>query len=186
MAECLSVARPYAKSIYELAQTNSRLQSWEVILKILAGFINDPEAKMILKNPTVDADQVVKFLTSLMPEEILSDEELKQQLVNFIRLLCENKRLNVLLEINTLFQQFMAEYKNSIKVEVISAFPINEKQRQQLSSALSQRFQKNINLDYQINEALIGGAIIRSGNWTIDGSVRGKLQRLHEELVGWA
>lgn len=74
------------------------------------------------------------------------------------------------------------EYNAIAEVEVISAQPLNEKQQQKIAAAMEKRLARKVKLNCSIDSSLIAGAIIRTDSFVIDGSSRGQLNRLANEL----
>lgn len=109
-------------------------------------------------------------------------EELDQAARNFVSVLAENKRLELLPEIAVLFEQYKAEQEQSVDVEVTSAFALNADQQDQLAKALSARLRREVRMQTREDASLIGGIVVRAGDLVIDGSVRGKLAQLAEAL----
>ena len=102
---------------------------------------------------------------------------------NFIALLAENKRLLLLPEIALQFEALRAEQEKTLVATVSSFSAFTKVQEQQLIESLSRRLQRQVTLEIKIDSSLIGGAVIRAGDFVIDGSVRGKLSKLSTELV---
>jgi F-type H+-transporting ATPase subunit delta len=101
---------------------------------------------------------------------------------NFIRTLAEHDRLPLIPVIAELYEQHKAEHDRSIVVEVESAFELSDDQQKTLATALTKRLDRTVTPHVTINPALIGGVLIRAGDLVIDGSVRGKLDKLAEAL----
>jgi F-type H+-transporting ATPase subunit delta len=101
---------------------------------------------------------------------------------NFIALLAENHRLGLLPEISAQFETLKAEIEHSIDVEVTTALALTDAQRETLSKALSTRFGRTVRLHETVDASLLGGAIVRSGDLVLDGSLTGRLARLEQQL----
>ena len=87
----------------------------------------------------------------------------------------------------SIFQQFQhlrAEYEKTLSVDVVSFSELTKEQAQQLSEHLSRRLQRKITLNITIDSAILGGAIIRAGNFVFDGSVRTQIKNLGYILAG--
>ena len=65
---------------------------------------------------------------------------------------------------------------------MVSAQPVTPALEQQLAAALSRRFQREVKMTSRVDTSLLGGAVIRAGDMVIDGSVRGRLDKLREAL----
>jgi F-type H+-transporting ATPase subunit delta len=99
-----------------------------------------------------------------------------------VLILAANKRLTLLPDIAELFEGLKAEYEKTVDVEVISAFGMDQAAESNLVAALKKRLQRDVKLNISVDRALIGGMIVRAGDLVIDGSVRGKLNKLAESI----
>ena len=99
-------------------------------------------------------------------------------------LLTENGRLDFLPEIAAQFKALEAEDQNVADVEIVSATTLGDEQKARLAAALRTRLRREVRLQCSVNPELIGGAVVRSGDLLIDGSMKGKLERLETELTG--
>jgi F-type H+-transporting ATPase subunit delta len=99
-----------------------------------------------------------------------------------VRVLAENHRLLLLPEIAAHYEQFRSVVENTVDVEVTSAVPLNDAQAQKLKQALSTRLKREVHMRTAVDSALLGGAVLRAGDLVIDGSLKGRLERLATEL----
>ena len=97
---------------------------------------------------------------------------------NLMKLLLENGRVNVLPEIAEQFEVLKAQIENSVDVVVTSASELSAEQQKAMAEALEKRLGRSINLETEIDENLIGGAVIKAGDVVIDGSLRARLDGL--------
>ena len=102
---------------------------------------------------------------------------------NFLKLLLEYRRVAVLPEIAEHFEAMKAVVENVVDVTVTSASAISEKQQDTISKALRERLGRDVNIETQVDENLIGGAVIRAGDVVIDGSLRARLEGLATALT---
>jgi len=102
---------------------------------------------------------------------------------NFLKLLLENRRVPVLTEIADHFEALRAEVENSVDAVVTSASPLNAEQKQEITASLKERLGREVKLTTEIDENLIGGAVIRAGDVVIDGSLRARLEGLANALT---
>jgi F-type H+-transporting ATPase subunit delta len=105
------------------------------------------------------------------------------RLLNLLKLLAENGRLSVLPEIAELFDKFKADVENSVDVVLTAATPVDPVQREKIIAALKRRFGREVNLHFQLDENLIGGARLQADDLVIDGSVRTGLEKLSSALT---
>ena len=176
MAERSTLARPYARAVFELTKDSSQRKSWSDQLAALAGLVQNEQLKPLLDHPSLSAPEVAELLTEALGG--LSEHE-----KNFVRLLADNRRLSLATEIYRIFEGLRADAEGRVEVEVVTARDLEEEQQKLLTEALRQRLGKEIELQIRVDETLIGGAIIHAGDTTIDGSVKGKLNRLSSALV---
>ena len=176
MAEILTIARPYAQAVFQFADSHQALGKWSNMLAFLAVVAADPEMTALIENPRMTETQIAELFISL------GADRLDGNCHNFIRLLAENRRLALLPEIAALFEIQRRDAERTVRAELITAFPATEAQQASVTAALKQRLGRDIELVCTTDATLIGGAIIRAGDSVIDGSVRGKLERLGNSL----
>ncbi|MBN6710416.1 F0F1 ATP synthase subunit delta [Haemophilus haemoglobinophilus] len=175
MSELTTIARPYAKAAFDFAVERSAVEKWTEMLGFLAE---------VAKN-----EQIQQFLTSSFSAQKVADtvisicgEQLDQYGQNLIRLMAENKRLTVLPAVFDEFQHYVEDYQAIAEVQVISAQPLNATQEQKIAAAMEKRLARKVKLNCSVDSSLIAGAIIRTDDSVIDGSSRGQLVRLANEL----
>ncbi len=181
MAEAATIARPYAKAAFMSARDAKALPAWLEALQKSVGLVADATIADLLTNPKLSADEIVSMFAGLGGAAAPGDFDSHWQ--NFIRLLSENKRLEVLPEIAAQYEMLRAQYENELDVQVTSAVPMNAEQQAKLAEALKKRFKRDVRISSGVDPTLLGGAIIRAGDLVIDGSINGRLQRLASELA---
>jgi len=96
--------------------------------------------------------------------------------------MAENGRLEVLSAVSQLYAEFRHEWAKEIEANVVSATELSSEQQQQISVSLEKRLARKVKLNCSVDAELIAGIIIKAGDLVIDGSVRGKLNRLSDKL----
>ena len=96
--------------------------------------------------------------------------------------LAEYGRLALLPTIAELFELLKANHEKTMDVEVTSAFDVSDQEKTELGEALQRMLQRDINIETEVNKALIGGVVIRAEDTVIDDSVKGRLEKLSMEL----
>ena len=172
MAERITIARPYARAAFETARARRQLAEWSRALTAAAAGVADPAVQGLLGSPKLPKSQLAQIFIELV------GQELGEHGANFIRLLAENRRLGLLPEIAQGFEALRADAERTIEATVISASPLGDEERAALARALKKRLNREVTLQCETDSRLIGGAVIRAGDLVIDGSVRGKLERL--------
>jgi F-type H+-transporting ATPase subunit delta len=178
MSDSTTIARPYAKAIFEHALSENKLAEWSEYLLLLAQAVMTPEASLFINNPATTSEQQIELL-QILNKASKSNESFN----NLIRLLATNKRLMLLPEIKALYESHRSEQEKTLIVNVISFSALSSEQQNKLMDSLSKRLQRKVSLDISIDPSLLGGAIIRAGDLVIDGSVRGKLNKLSTGLA---
>ena len=176
MAELATLARPYANAVFTVAKSDGSLERWSRMLALMIAVATDEQVKQLLESPEVSDEQKAFRLADLCGDE-LNDRGRK-----FVQVLAHNKRLDIIAEVSAQFEALRAAEEQTLDVEVISAYPISEAESAALRQALARKYAKEVNLTSSVDSELIGGAVIRAGDTVIDGSIRGKLNKLAETL----
>ena len=176
MSDDVTAARPYAKAIFQLAKQGSNFDVWSERLKFLSAVVADKNVSQALEQPNSTATERASMI------EKIAGDKLDTEAVNMVRLLAENGRLSSMSSISTLYDDFRAQDEGTLEAEVISAIELDDNYRAKLSESLERKFNKKIHIVNTIDESLIAGAIIRAGDVVIDGSVKGKLAQLGNNL----
>ena len=172
MAEKVTIARPYAKAAFAYAQQQKALPRWSELLAAASALVQDAGVAGLLSSPRVSPQQLAELISD---GSGLGPQELGR---NFISTLAENRRLGVLPEIHAMYETLRADAENVADVEVTSAVPLDEAQRQRLTAALKKRLKRDVRLHCGVDASLVGGAVVRSGDLVIDGSLKGRIDRL--------
>ncbi len=177
MADKITIARPYARAAFEEAQSAAQLEEWSQSLQAAAAVVQDSRVADLLGNPHVTPEQLAALVSGIAGATIGARG------ANFVRTLAGNGRLAYLPEIATLFETFKDQAQGVADVTVTSATSLDAAQQQKLAAALEKRLKKKVRLHSTIDPELIGGAIIRSGDLVIDGSLSTRLARIAYELT---
>ena len=178
VAEAATIARPYAKAAFAYARDCKALGPWSDALRDAAMIVADGRVADLLTNPNVDVDHLVALFAGL------GGGAIDPHWQNFVRLLAGNRRLAVLADVSTEYETLRAAFENEADVEVTSAVPLSAAQCGRLAAALRTRLKRDVRIRTAVDPQLIGGAVIRSGDLVIDGSLRGRLERMASELGG--
>jgi F-type H+-transporting ATPase subunit delta len=136
------------------------------------------DLKNVWENPGVRNDQKIRLLDAIVAREH-SDKYIR----NFIAVLISHQRIGAIREIAEQFVTEMDVRLGFAEAEITSARPLNNSERRELEQQVAQLTGKQVRAVYQQDAALIGGAVVRIGSTIYDGSVRGQLERLKEELA---
>ena len=176
MAERATVARPYAKAAFEYARGANALAGWSQALQTAGEIVADPRVAQLTKSPALTAADLASLVIDV------AGAKFDAGMQNLVRVLAENRRLLLLPEISAQYEQLRSAVENTVDVEVTSAVPMNESQAQTLKQALSTRLKRQVRMRTAVDATLLGGAVVRAGDLVIDGSLKGRLERLATEL----
>ena len=176
MAELVNIARPYAQAILELAKADGDYESWSQALGLAATLASDPQVRDVAHNPRVDKQQVTGLFLDI------GGDALSAQAQNMLKLVIDNGRLAAFPSIAAQYEILRAEAERKVDAEVISAQEIPEAQLGKIAGALEKRLGRQVNLSVRLDDSLLGGAIVRAGDLVIDGSARGRLEKLASTL----
>ncbi|HKE41882.1 MAG TPA: F0F1 ATP synthase subunit delta [Casimicrobiaceae bacterium] len=176
MAELLTIARPYAEAVFALAQEQNTLSVWAEMLKLAGEVAADPQMRNALDNPKLAKDAKESLFLSVCGDRLNADGK------NFIRVLIEAERVELLPEIRELYGTLKDEADGVARAHISSAFPLEDSQLAALKATLERRFGKKIETTISVDPELIGGAKIVVGDTVIDASVRGELQAMTNHL----
>jgi F-type H+-transporting ATPase subunit delta len=177
MAERATVARPYARAAFAFAQEQGKVAQWAGWLRTASQVVGSEEFGKLAHSPGVTNAQLLELVTGITGDGLDAHGRA------FLGVLAENQRINYLPEVAGHFDELRTESENVAEVEIISAVPLDDRQQERLAGALRGRLRRNVRLNCSVDPSLIGGAIVRSGDLLIDGSLKGKLARLETELT---
>jgi len=177
MAELSTLARPYARAAFEYASDEGALDDWLRELQLLAALVADDKVSVLLADPSLTTTALADIFAGLCGDDIAGSR------ARFVRVLAENRRLALAPQILEQFAALKALREQSVDVEMHSAFEVPDEVRDRVAAALSRRLDRQVQVSTKTDESLLGGVVIRAGDLVIDGSVRGRLNKLAEALT---
>jgi F-type H+-transporting ATPase subunit delta len=176
MARPASVKR-YAQAIFEIALERKELEKWRADLGILAQILADPQLVALLENPKLSPQEKRNLL-----DELLTG--VNPLVKNLAYLLVSRNHLRMMADLAAEYERLVDAYHGIEHAEVITAIPLDPEEKKELEQRLSGLRGKKIVLTNKLDPDLLGGLVVRVGDKLIDGSVRTRLQKLKESLVG--
>ena len=143
-----------------------------------AAVLSDDRVAALVGNPHVQRAELVGFVLELCGAA--GDEKAR----NFVQLLADNGRLLLLPQIAAQYAALRADVENTVDVTVTSALPLTAEQGAKLSDALTRRLRRTVRLNTTVDPSLIGGAVVCAGDFVVDGSLRGRIERLGNTMAG--
>ncbi|MDX5630540.1 MULTISPECIES: F0F1 ATP synthase subunit delta [unclassified Brenneria] len=175
MSEFITVARPYAKAAFDFAVENQAVDRWQNMLAFMAEVASNEEISELLSGAIAPTELAKTFIA-------VCGDQLDEAGQNLIKVMAENGRLPVLPEVLEQFIQLRAEQDSIVDVDVVSANTLNEQQLSKIAAAMEQRLSRKVKLNCKIDKSVMAGVVIRAGDMVIDGSIRGRLERLADVL----
>jgi F-type H+-transporting ATPase subunit delta len=174
--EATTIARPYADAAFKRAVESDKLGQWSDALGLLAAVVRDPAMSGLIANPKLSKTQLVELVFDIAGDKL--DDEAK----NLVKLMVESDRLIVMPAVAELFEAAKNAQQGTLDVQVTAAFPMDSAQETALADALKAKLGREVRITSEQDPELIGGVRIRAGDMVIDGSVRGQLAQLANEL----
>jgi F-type H+-transporting ATPase subunit delta len=180
MARQSTAARRYAEAAFEIAVRDGTVDAWRRELDEAADVIADPAIAEALHNPAVPTaireDALRKGLGSALSKPVL----------NLILFMVRRGRIEDLTRVAAEFRRLDDERKGLIHAVATSALPLEPSDVKALTARLEQMTGRKVELAVETDPSLLGGIVVRVGDRLIDGSVRGRLERLRSQLVSGA
>jgi F-type H+-transporting ATPase subunit delta len=176
MAEPSTVARPYAEAAFKLAADADALTKWSEMVGALAQVGEDARVRAAVADPNRSDAQVAGLFISILAGKLNGDAE------NFVRVLAENNRLELLPQIREQFEALKNEREGVVEAEVQSAFELTEAQLSDLVQRLERKTGRKVRAHVTVDRELIGGIKVVLGDKVIDGSARAQLSALETAL----
>lgn len=184
MSQALTLARPYARAAYAIARDAGATPRWSDALGFAAQVAADPRVQSLLGHPLLGRNDAVALLSPPVGNTVDSQDLFGTDLFgNFLALLADNRRLQLLPEIAGLFEEQRAEAERIVKARITSAAILPAAELDSIKAALKRRFGRDVELETAVDASLIGGAVIDAGDVVIDGSLKSKLSRLQSALA---
>jgi F-type H+-transporting ATPase subunit delta len=172
MSELSTLARPYAEAVFRMAQGENDLAGWSSRVQSLAMIVSDAQLARLIADPAVPAERVASLIVDV------AGGDLGERGGNFVKVLAENGRLSLLPEIGVQFEALKANAEGTLEATITSAQELTQPQIDDLVAGLKAKFNRAVNVQVALDPELIGGAVIAIGDQVIDGSVKGRLQRM--------
>lgn len=176
MGELTTLARPYAVAAYKRAKETGNSAQWADALDFLAAVLENPEIAQAATNPKAQRGQFTAAFLDLCQGHLDAESE------NFVRVLIQNRRLDLVKDIAALFREYKAADEGYIEVDVSTAFPLDADDESKLASVIERLLNKKPQMRISVDRSLIGGVYIRAGDRVIDATVLGHIERLAKRL----
>jgi F-type H+-transporting ATPase subunit delta len=175
-----AVARRYAVALAEVVSSRGEAQevreelaAWDELIRA------NPQLLEIFRHPTIPYEQKRRVL-----EELIGRTRPRPATANFLKVLLQNHRLAELGEISAHFAQELDRRSGVVTAQVTTARPLPADAQEALRARLGELTGSRVRLQFEVDDELIGGVVTRIGSTLYDGSVRGRLQRIKQRMIG--
>ena len=175
MSELTTIARPYAKAAFDFALEQGKLDKWQAMLQFSALVAENEEVETFINSSLATTKIADAFIA-------ICAEQLDESGQNFIRVMAENKRLTALSAVYQGFLDLRAKHEAVKDVFVTSATELTKAQEKKIANAMKAKLNSEVRIIANVDPTLIAGAVIRYDDTVIDGSSKGQLNRLSQEL----
>jgi len=169
--------RMYARSLFQAARDGGKLDVVHEQLGDFAAAIGAvPELRRVLENPELDPQQKAGILGEIMGD---ADELLR----NFVLLVSEKGRAGEIEEIYREFDALVAAEQKRLIVELTTAYELSDEEAASILTKIEQASGRTVEATRKVDSSLIGGIVLQAGSLRVDASVKGRLDRLRQDLV---
>ena len=177
MARPSTAARRYAEAAFEIATRDRTLDSWGDGLALAAEVLADRRVASVVDNPAIPLAQRLDVVERLLSGRV------QAPLLRLVRLLVQRSRLDMLPAVASQYQRLLNRQRGVVEAVVTSAAPLSRDETETLRAKLADMTGAAVALEERVDAALIGGLTVRVGDQLLDASVRGRLERLRNQLV---
>jgi len=172
MSELTTAARPYARAVFEMAESSGKLGEWSELLGFMSGLASNKQVVELLASPKMAKQSGANAFIEL------ADGKLNDEAKNLVTMLAENNRLSLLPGMSVIYEVLKDEAEGSVEAIVTAAKKLTQAEEKSIADALGKRLGRKVKLKVSVDDALLGGAIIQAGDLVIDGSLRGRLAKM--------
>ena len=172
----MTSGKRYAQAAFKLALEKGELDSWQASLRKIADITTDEKLMALLESPKLPFDA----------KKVLLEEKLGKinpLALNLAYLLVRKDRLGIAADISQQYDRLVDTHYGVEHVEVITALPLDDEERERISSRFGEIIGHKVIIDAQVDPSIVGGIKAKIGDTLIDGSVKNKLEALRKSLA---
>ncbi|MFC6686725.1 F0F1 ATP synthase subunit delta [Jhaorihella thermophila] len=172
------IAERYATAIFEIAQENNDLDGLEKSINDLgAALAESADLRTLIQSPLISRSEQEAAIVAIADKMGLTPV-----MKNALALMAEKRRLFVVPQLIAALRAKLAEARNEVTADVVTAKPLTKAQTEKLAKVLTERVGKTVNVNTTVDESLIGGLVVKVGSKMIDTSIRSKLNSLQNAM----
>jgi len=183
MSENITISRPYAKAIFHVASNDNLLDEWDNVLSSLSKLVDDKSLNKFLCNRFIKENVKVDIIIQLLKSVCLYTDILDKKIDNFVKVLSLHGRLSCIKGIYFLYKFYMNAKLERVEAVISVAYPLNNNQKEHIVTYLSKRFSKQVLASFVVDDGLLGGFLVKIGDFVLDASVYGNLVSLRIKIM---
>ena len=176
MQDLVPLARPYAKAIFDAAVDSGSTSETQASLKRIAAGFKEKAITDLISSPTLSRSEILKKLTSIF------DGEVNELVNNLLGALAENDRLEICPEISNLYESLLAEHNQQLDIDVSIPVDLGDESKEGLKQSILKKYGETSNINFLVDPAIMGGITIKIDDEILDLSIKGRVQKLVNEL----
>ena len=176
MARPVAAARRYAEAAFEVALASGQLDRWKEDLALAAGVLGQPDVEPVVHSPAVPLAQRLAVVTALLGTRI------QPGALHLVSLLVARGRSNTLGRVSEEYNRRLNAHRGVVMATVTSAVPLTPGETAAIRSRVEAMAGAAIELRTEVDPDLIGGLTIQVRDRLLDASIRGRLERLRDQL----
>jgi F-type H+-transporting ATPase subunit delta len=176
MSRPVAAARRYAEAAFEVALADGTLDVWNADLAYATGVLGMTEVAQIVGSPAVPLAARTKLLASLLGGRV------QPGALRLVDVLVSRGRASALPRVSEEFHRLLNKHRGIVMATVTSAVPLTADENAAIRARVETMAGASVELQTLVDPALIGGVTIQVRDQLLDASVRGRLERLRDQL----
>ena len=173
-----NISKRYARAFFDIAGEEKKLEQYYNELHQFSSIIaQNKDLGGFLANPIFEQESKKRVL-----EKIIGKLSLSSMTINFLKLLTDKKRIDILPDIETCYRQLMDETLQRVRVTVKTAFPLSGEMQSYITSSLKKMTGRSVEVTVEDDKNLLGGIVIGVGDTLYDGSIKNQLNNMRNLL----
>ncbi|SCI36987.1 MULTISPECIES: F0F1 ATP synthase subunit delta [unclassified Romboutsia] len=171
------IASRYAEALFQVGEEEKLTDKlYTELSEIVNLFESNSELFSILKSPVISKNEKISIIENIFENKININVK------NFLKILVEKNRISFVKDIASSYKELLNEKNNVLEGVAITAIQMSKEEIKKLEEKLSQKYNKNVTLENQVDKSILGGVLVRLGNEEIDGTVKTRLNKVKEQL----
>jgi F-type H+-transporting ATPase subunit delta len=176
MARPSTAARRYAEAAFQVALADDRLDAWRADLEVAADMLGSAEVAPVVENPAIPVGERQALVSRLLESRIEAGP------LRLVNLLVERGRVAILGRVIEQYQALLNAHRGIVVATVTSAVPLTDQESSAIRSRVESMAGSAVDLRTVVNPDLLGGLTIQVKDRLLDASIRGRLERLRDDL----